>query len=973
MYTELSHYLFLLALCLSFNLKHHSLFWIVSIYLVLVTTGLFSAIASYICSDFSIANLFTNSNAITPLFFQIAATWSNHEGSLLLWCWLLSVYGFWFCYLVQPWKHSQTSLIIDYSEYRCAKHNYPLCFNQNTSCLSLLESFRYLHLRPDKETLQRLQALFIFVSILLFFAGFCLITSNPFLKIPFLCVNSVAELNPVLQDPILAIHPPCIYAGYVASAIGFSLCLSKCIPVYWNSNVHATSTLQWTEMWTQIRIWICVCWSFLTIGIFLGSWWAYHELGWGGWWFWDPVENASLMPWLLATACVHSVLLPKLNVWTLFLNQITFVLSILGTFFVRSGLLASVHSFATDSTRGLFVLCFLLGILAISTFYFVQYSKQSGTHTRAHGVRKFNQNVRYDWLSASMLLCFPVRTFADCASSSAVRNDLCLHDTIKGSRRRSLRIHSSVSQSRCFFSAAVSTQACTNNLHKSATLVFHNMKPRLMLPTARTNRNTTRLEQLLLMQNCVLFLICVVVLCGTGAPIVFQLLFKRDVSTGAPFFEGILVPLFTCTLLMLVYVHFVAYSVVCRATSAERFTTHKNIRAPIPTPQLAQRYKRLCLEKTSQSTDRFQALCFWLNQVQQHMKIQFNFNKVNTAVQRKELSSCDFSNTLQTQIPFSQTLNNVIPNTQLLRKRALYCVLVLLVFHLLIFKHLAGLSCLESAYGVFCFVMFCFIILVLFIETQRKSQARSRLVAFTTQSNTVAIHMQIAHAGLVLFLSGVLLSNRHKTQLTQIMRSGSAVRLGNHICAFRGIDHNYGPTFRSICGNIVVYLQAQHQIPTRFLSGSRFVSSNPPLFSNEYTFESTGLALTNRVNFPTLQTKLVKESLSVTNFSENSMDSECLDHYVHSYGQFKHILGMFPEKRFLLSNQQLSSTKVAIHTNLCSDIYALIGAGSFETGWFVTIMQLPFICCLWVGFLLAAMGGFKRLITLLNTGKLNWH
>nr|YP_010736360.1 cytochrome c biogenesis CcmF N-terminal-like protein [Zygnema circumcarinatum]WEL36333.1 cytochrome c biogenesis CcmF N-terminal-like protein [Zygnema circumcarinatum] len=491
MYTELSHYLFLLALCLSFNLKHHSLFWIVSIYLVLVTTGLFSAIASYICSDFSIANLFTNSNAITPLFFQIAATWSNHEGSLLLWCWLLSVYGFWFCYLVQPWKHSQTSLIIDYSEYRCAKHNYPLCFNQNTSCLSLLESFRYLHLRPDKETLQRLQALFIFVSILLFFAGFCLITSNPFLKIPFLCVNSVAELNPVLQDPILAIHPPCIYAGYVASAIGFSLCLSKCIPVYWNSNVHATSTLQWTEMWTQIRIWICVCWSFLTIGIFLGSWWAYHELGWGGWWFWDPVENASLMPWLLATACVHSVLLPKLNVWTLFLNQITFVLSILGTFFVRSGLLASVHSFATDSTRGLFVLCFLL--------------------------------------------------------------------------------------------------------------------------------------------------ICVVVLCGTGAPIVFQLLFKRDVSTGAPFFEGILVPLFTCTLLMLVYVH------------------------------------------------------------------------------------------------------------------------------------------------------------------------------------------------------------------------------------------------------------------------------------------------------------------------------------------------MFPEKRFLLSNQQLSSTKVAIHTNLCSDIYALIGAGSFETGWFVTIMQLPFICCLWVGFLLAAMGGFKRLITLLNTGKLNWH
>ena len=119
-------------------------------------------------------------------------------------------------------------------------------------------------------------------------------------------------------------------------------------------------------MWKLIRIWALFSWSFLTIGILLGSWWAYHELGWGGWWFWDPVENASLMPWLLATACIHSITKPKLNNWTIICTQATFLLSIMGTFFVRSGLLSSVHSFATDSTRGLYLLAFLLLITSIS-------------------------------------------------------------------------------------------------------------------------------------------------------------------------------------------------------------------------------------------------------------------------------------------------------------------------------------------------------------------------------------------------------------------------------------------------------------------------------------------------------------------------------------------------------------------------------------------------------------------------------
>jgi ABC-type transport system involved in cytochrome c biogenesis permease subunit len=320
----------------------------------------------------------------------------------------------------------------------------------------------------------------IYMGIALFFSIFLLASSNPFVRISFVCTKSLAELNPVLQDPILAIHPPCIYAGYVASAIGFCLCLAKIMngisalylpmrreskaeifdaffritnklitqenakkilknifentcslhpsfafilrsnrsllglrhlvspsPLRSKERLNLTKS-QWTKRvvrkantaflhfgwtrsankgvsgpqchgWKQIQIWILTCWCFLTVGILLGSWWAYHELGWGGWWFWDPVENASFMPWLLATACIHSVILPKLNYWTLFLNMVTFLCRVLGTFFVRSGLLTSVHSFATDSTRGIFLWFFFLLITSISLMFFFQMKQQSST------------------------------------------------------------------------------------------------------------------------------------------------------------------------------------------------------------------------------------------------------------------------------------------------------------------------------------------------------------------------------------------------------------------------------------------------------------------------------------------------------------------------------------------------------------------------------------------------------------------
>nr|ULQ69181.1 cytochrome c biogenesis protein ccmFN [Cyperus sp. YangQE3368] len=483
-------------------------------------------------------SLYNVLTANAPFFYQISGTWSNHEGSILLWCWISSFYGFLLSYRGRPQSHNVSKLrgaqretfllsfvsnfvknsILSLQQKRgISSHQLYTSFVRYALVDSSLRSRRIhpfhgpallnvpldplkkksfallgagdsrgsregkrtnflLHLARDEKG----RASFIeekridgALGIALFFSLFLLVSSDPFVRNFFVCTEALAELNPVLQDPILAIHPPCIYAGDVASAMGFSLCRSKmmngivelhsppmrkdaaekngtllcsagCVVSHKRSSLltrsfkhfvggglllHSnrsllmllrrrffalsslwagalidtgreqakrvlrngkkettTSPLCWTagantvvsgRDQEAIRIWILTCWLFLTVGISLGSWWAYHELGWGGWWFWDPVENASFMPWVLATACIHSVILPLLHSWTLLLNILTFLCCVLGTFSIRSGLLASVHSFATDDTRGKFLWWFFLLITGISMILFYQMKRQA--------------------------------------------------------------------------------------------------------------------------------------------------------------------------------------------------------------------------------------------------------------------------------------------------------------------------------------------------------------------------------------------------------------------------------------------------------------------------------------------------------------------------------------------------------------------------------------------------------------------
>ena len=259
---------------------------------------------SFATSDFSVINVAEHSNTQLPLHYRIAATWGSHEGSLLLWVLMLT-----------GWATAVT--------------------------------LRSRNL-PD-ALLARVLAVMGLVSI--GFLAFLLFTSNPFLRL----VPAAAEgsdLNPLLQDPGMVIHPPMLYMGYV----GFSVAFAFAIAALLGGRLDATWA-RWSRPWTT------AAWSFLTIGIALGSWWAYYELGWGGWWFWDPVENASFMPWLVGTALLHSLAVTEkrgtFKSWTVLLAIVAFSLSLLGTFLVRSGVLTSVHAFATDPARGVFILAFL--------------------------------------------------------------------------------------------------------------------------------------------------------------------------------------------------------------------------------------------------------------------------------------------------------------------------------------------------------------------------------------------------------------------------------------------------------------------------------------------------------------------------------------------------------------------------------------------------------------------------------------
>ncbi len=288
--------------------------------LLFVVISFFGLILSFVISDFSNETVFNHSHTTKPLFYKISGAWGNHEGSLLLW------------------------LLV----------------------LTLFISIFLLNTKNQLKDYRILTLLFQQVIIIGFFI-FIIKTSNPFNYI-YPEPKEGLGLNPILQDPALAIHPPILYLGYVGSSIIFSSAL-------------AAMTLNWvSKEWAKhIKKWILVSWIFLTLGILLGSIWAYYELGWGGFWFWDPVENVSLMPWIALTTLFHCVLVlekkPILTSWVIILSITTFTLSMCGTFLVRSGILNSVHTFANDPERGVFILIFLFSLIFLALFIFFFFYK----------------------------------------------------------------------------------------------------------------------------------------------------------------------------------------------------------------------------------------------------------------------------------------------------------------------------------------------------------------------------------------------------------------------------------------------------------------------------------------------------------------------------------------------------------------------------------------------------------------------
>ena len=293
-----------------------------------VVTCLLTLIVGFIISDFSLTTVFENSHTQKPLIYKIAGTWGNHEGSLLLWITLMVFFNFLF--LVYGKKYEKKFMLFS-------------LISQNFLILSFI--------------------------LFLFF------TSNPFLLINPAPIEGLG-LNPILQDPALAIHPPLLYIGFVGSSIYFSSAIGALI-----SNLPAK------DFAASIKNWVIFTWFFQTLGIFAGSVWAYYELGWGGFWFWDPVENASLLPWFCMTALMHSIIVlekkGQLYSWVLILCLMTFVLTIAGTFLVRSGILNSVHTFANDPTRGLYILIILLLACLVSFFIFIK-------HSRGNSIQGYN-------------------------------------------------------------------------------------------------------------------------------------------------------------------------------------------------------------------------------------------------------------------------------------------------------------------------------------------------------------------------------------------------------------------------------------------------------------------------------------------------------------------------------------------------------------------------------------------------------
>ncbi len=305
------------------NIIFKNIYQISLVQSTLVLICFFTLIAAFIVSDFSLITVYQNSHSLKPLFYKISGTWGNHEGSLLLWVIILTIFSFLF--LITNKNHSK---------------NY------------------------------RLYTLIIQNMLILGFLFFIILNSNPFSSINPIPKEGLG-LNPILQDPALAIHPPLLYIGFVGSSIYFSAAMASMISNY-SGRFFAQS----------IKSWVLISWTFQTLGILVGSIWAYYELGWGGFWFWDPVENASLLPWFAMTALLHSLLvLEKRNTlyfWTIILCLLTFTLSVTGTFLVRSGILNSVHTFANDPSRGIYILIFL-SLMIFASIYFL-FSKYKPTN-----------------------------------------------------------------------------------------------------------------------------------------------------------------------------------------------------------------------------------------------------------------------------------------------------------------------------------------------------------------------------------------------------------------------------------------------------------------------------------------------------------------------------------------------------------------------------------------------------------------
>ena len=314
---------------ISKNIYHICLFqstFIIICFLTLVT--------AFIISDFSIITVYQNSHSLKPFFYKISGTWGNHEGSLLLWVIILTIFSFLF--LLYNKSHSR---------------NY------------------------------RIYSLIIQNTLILGFLFFLLFNSNPFSAISPAPKEGLG-LNPILQDPALAIHPPLLYIGFVGSSIYFSAAIASLLTNY-SGKLFAQS----------IKNWVLISWSFQTLGILAGSIWAYYELGWGGFWFWDPVENASLLPWFAMTALLHSlIVLEKRNslyFWVIILCLLTFILSVTGTFLVRSGILNSVHTFANDPSRGLYILVFLSLMIFGSVLLFFNKFKNSNYNLNSNSKETF--------------------------------------------------------------------------------------------------------------------------------------------------------------------------------------------------------------------------------------------------------------------------------------------------------------------------------------------------------------------------------------------------------------------------------------------------------------------------------------------------------------------------------------------------------------------------------------------------------